>query len=125
MKIGHSVCCPTAVQTMMRRQYSGFSCCFRSRLVAVNWDREVCGISWSGRSLLHLSDRCLSFLPGAKIEIAHVDLKVVDIAALGSTVLSDGLTASCLRLKCGAPLVVSAFLLPPYFSCPNAARGHR
>lgn len=47
--------------------------------------------------------------PGAKIEMARVDLKIVDTAALGSTVSSKGLTPSFLRLQCGAPLVVSAF----------------
>lgn len=57
------------------------------------------------------------FLPGAKIGMAHVDLEIVDVAALGSTVSSDGPTPSFLRLKCGAPLVVSA-VVPE--SCLNS-----
>lgn len=83
-------------------------------------DRDMYDISSFSRSLLCLFGRCRILwgmglspsLPGAKIGMARVDLKIVDSAALGSTVSSDGLTPSFLRLQCGAPLMVSACWCP-------------
>lgn len=130
MKSGHIVRgAPTDVPTMMRslpiRVVISLYCTTDScdlSLVALETccfsrDRNVCDPHDSFdrccifvHALLHLlCGGYLPHLPGEKIEMAHVDLKIADTAALGSTAIvsSGGLTPNCLRLKCGAPLAVS------------------